>query len=333
MRHVNDTATTRRRCLGITCLSMASLMGIPCAAQALEWPDKPVKIIIPFSAGGATDSLGRALALELGKRWKQSVIVDNRPGARRALGANGATKAAPEGQNLNLTSGSMFTVNPFIYQKPPYSIDSFEMITKVASGPMVITVNAALPVKSLKELIAWAKNHPGVLHFVSAGNGSKVHMAGESFADAAGIEMIHVPYKGEGPAYSDLTAGICEVAVANINTMVPLLKGDRLRALVDTSHERSVLLPNIPTAAEAGLPGFDFISWFGLMAPAGTAKSLRHRIYEDLRSALDQPGLKRYFQDLGMTPVLSEPGTLAQDIAREQAHWKTLIAKRGIHVK
>jgi len=271
--------------------------------------------------------------LELGKRWKQSVIVDNHPGAGGALGAEAAAKSPPDGHTLMLASGSMFTVNPFIYQKLPYSIDSFEMITKVASGPMVITVNAALPVKSLKELIAWAKNHPGVLHFASAGNGSQVHMAGESFADAAGIEMIHVPYKGEGPAYSDLMAGICEVAVANINTMVPLLKGDRLRALAVTSHERSVLLPNIPTAAEAGLPGFDFISWFGLMAPAGTAKSLRHRIYEDLRSALDQPGLKRYFQDLGMTPVLSEPGTLAQDIAREQAHWKTLIAKRGIHVK
>jgi len=335
MTHVISFTPSRRKYLKKTaCASVmftSFLMAIPFFAHGGEWPDKPVRLVVPFAAGGATDQLGRALAVDLGKLWKQPVVVDNRSGAGGALGAEVVAKASPDGYTLLLASGSMLTVNPYLYPKLPYSTESFELISKVASGPMVVTVNASLPVKNLKDLIAYAKNNPGKLHFASAGNGSQVHMAGEAFADAAGISMIHVPYKGEGPAYSDLMAGICEVAVANINAISPLLKGDRLRALAVTSKERSFLLPDVPTASEAGLSGFEFVGWFGLMAPAGTPKALTSRMYADVKTSLEQPGLKRYLHDQGMSATLSEPGMLGQDISKEQARWKSLVAKRNIN--
>ena len=174
--------------------------------------------------GGATDFLGRALASELGKRLKQNVIVENRAGAGGSVGAQAVALSPADGYTLLLASGSMFTVNQFIYGKLPYSLDNFSLVGKVASGPMVVTVNAGLPVKNIRELIAYAQARPGKLNFSSAGVGSQTHMAGEAFSDAAGVKLVHVPYKGEGPAYSDLMAGVVEVAVANINAITPLLR-------------------------------------------------------------------------------------------------------------
>ena len=186
------------------------------------------------------------------------------------MGAQAVALSPADGYTLLLASGSMFTVNQFIYGKLPYSLDNFSLVGKVASGPMVVTVNAGLPVKNIRELIAYAQARPGKLNFSSAGVGSQTHMAGEAFSDAAGVKLVHVPYKGEGPAYSDLMAGVVEVAVANINAITPLLKGDRLRALAVTGKERSPLLPDVPTVAEAGVPGFEYTGWFALMTPAGT---------------------------------------------------------------
>ncbi|WP_137920340.1 tripartite tricarboxylate transporter substrate binding protein [Hydrogenophaga sp. 2FB] len=302
----------------------------PAWAQANAWPDKPVRIVVPFAAGGATDLLGRALAVELGKLWKQPVIVDNRPGAGGALGAEIVAKSPADGYTLLLASGSMFTVNPFIYSKLAYSADSFELISKVANGPMVVTVNADVPAKTLKELIAYGKANPHVLNFASAGNGSQVHMAGEAFADASGLQLTHVAYKGEGPAYADLMAGVVQMAVANINAITPLLKGNRVRALAVTGTERSALLPDVPTASEAGLPGFEFVGWFGLMAPVGTSNAITGKTYADLREAVVQPTMKRYMAEQGMSPAISEQGKLVKDIAQESTRWKVLVAKRGI---
>ena len=185
------------------------------------------------SRPAATDFLGRALASELGKRLKQNVIVENRAGAGGSVGAQAVALSPADGYTLLLASGSMFTVNQYIYGKLPYSLDNFSLVGKVASGPMVVTVNAGLPVKNIRELIAYAQARPGKLNFSSAGVGSQTHMAGEAFSDAAGVKLVHVPW-GEGPAYSDLMAGVVEVAVANINAITPLLKGDRLRALAVT---------------------------------------------------------------------------------------------------
>ena len=296
-----------------------------------EWPsEKVIKIVIPFSAGGATDLLGRALAVELGKSLKQTVIVDNKPGAGGGIGAQSVANSPADGYTLVLASGSMFTVNQFIYKKPGYSLASFEPIAKVASGPMVVTVNSELPVKNTRELIAYAKSKPATLNFASAGVGSQTHMAGEYFGDTGDIQILHVPYKGEGPAYADLMAGVVQMAVANINAISPLLKGGRVRALSVTGTERSPLLPDVPTTAEDGLPGFEYTGWFALLAPAGTPKPVVDKLLAGVKDAVTQPAMKRYLDDQGMYASVVAPAALKQEISSESAKWKILVEKKKI---
>lgn len=311
----------------LACIAGAMLFGSPVSAN--EWPKQPVRLVVPFSAGGATDLLGRALANELGKIWKQSVVVDNRPGAGGALGAEIVSKSPADGYTLLLASGSMFTVNQYIYPKLSYTVQNFDLITKVASGPMVITVNGNVPAKTVPELVAYVKANPGKVNFASAGNGSQVHMAGEAFADASGIDIVHIAYKGEGPAYADLLAGTVQMAVGNINAIAPLLKTGKIRALAVTGKERAALLPDVPTATEAGLP-FEFTGWFALAAPAGTSKELIAKMYADVQQAMQQPGMKRYLADQGMSATISAPGKLGEDILKESARWKVLVEKRKI---
>lgn len=315
------------------CRSLAAGIALaPLAAAATaQWPaENVVKIVVPFAAGGATDLLARSLATELGRRWKQTVIVENKAGAGGSVGAQAVAKAAADGYTLLLASASMFTVNQHIYSKLPYSIENFEPVTKVASGPMVVTVNADLPVKTTAELVAYAKANPGKIQFASAGIGSQTHIAAEAFADASGIELLHVPYKGDGPAYSDLMAGVVQLALGNINAISPLLKGQRLRALSVTGRERSALLASVPTTAEDGVPGFEFVSWFALMAPAGTPQQIVSRIYADVKLTLDQPQLRRYLEEHGMAAAMSPPGTLPGEIAKESLRWKALVARKNI---
>jgi tripartite-type tricarboxylate transporter receptor subunit TctC len=304
--------------LAMFAFAIAPLYMVP--AHAEEWPSKPIRLVVPFSSGGATDLLARAVALELGKQWKQPVVVDNRPGAGGGVGAEVVAKSAPDGYTLLLASGSMFTVNPFIYQKLPYSAESFEMISKIASGPMVVTINTKVPARTMAELISYAKANPGKLTFASAGNGSQVHIASEAFAEAAGLDVVHVPYKGEGPAYS----------VGNINAISPLLKGGRLRALAVTGKERSTLLPDVPTVAEAGLQGFTCYGRFALMAPAGTPKGLTAKMYADFERAAAEPSMQRYLATQGMTKTLTPKGRLPEEIAQESGRWKILVSKRKI---
>lgn len=314
--------------LSLAYIASAMLFG-SLGASASEWPKQPVKLVVPFAAGGGTDLLGRTLANELGKIWKQPVIVDNRPGAGGGLGAAIVAKSPSDGYTLLLASGTMFTVNQFIYPKLSYTSQNFDLITKVASGPMVITVNGNVPAKNVRELISYVKANPGKLNFASAGNGSQVHIAGEAFADASGIDMVHIAYKGEGPAYADLLAGTVQMAVGNINAISPLLKTGRIRALAVTGKERAALLPDVPTATEAGLP-FEFTGWFALAAPAGTSKELVAKMYADVQQAMQQPDMKRYLADQGMSATISAPGTLREDILKESVRWKVLVEKRKI---
>lgn len=330
MKNQTQPNIARRRIVKTLGCGLALTPFIALPARA-DWPaDKVIRMIVPFSAGGATDLLGRALAAELGKGLKQSVIVENRAGAGGSVGAQAVASAPADGYTLLLASGSMFTVNQFIYGKLPYSLTDFSPIGKVANGPMVITVNANLPVKNTRELIEYARARPGKLSFSSAGVGSQTHMAGEAFSDAAGIELMHVPYKGEGPAYTDLMAGVIEVAVGNINAIVPLLKGGRLRALSVTGKERSALLPDVPTTAEDGVPGFEFTGWFALLAPAGTPQASVDRLLADARTAVAQPNMQRYLADQGMSATIVPAAALREEIARESAKWKALVEKKKI---
>lgn len=328
-RPLLQAAGLLRRAARCAALCTAAL-ALAAPASAAEWPDKVVKIVVPFAAGGATDLLARLLAVELGKSWKQTVIVENRAGAGGAVGAQAVAKSPADGYTLLLASGSMFTVNQYIYSKLPYRLEDFEPISKVASGPMVVTVNADVPVKNTRELLAYVRANPGKVQFASAGAGSQTHIAGEAFTDAGGLNILHVPYKGEGPAYVDLMAGVVQLAFGNINAITPLLKGGRVRALSVTGRERSPLLPNVPTTAEDGLPGFEFVGWFALMAPAGTPKPIVARMSEDVKQAVVQPGMKRYLNEQGMTGTPGGAQALTSDIQRESARWKALVAKRNI---
>jgi tripartite-type tricarboxylate transporter receptor subunit TctC len=326
----NQPVHGRRRLIKAMGYGLALSPWLAAPARA-NWPsDKAIRMVIPFSAGGATDLLGRALASEMAKGLNQTIVVENRAGAGGSVGAQAVAGSPADGYTLLLASGSMFTVNQFIYSKLPYSLKDFSLIAKVASGPMVITVNAELPVKNTRELIAYAKARPGKLSFSSAGVGSQTHMAGEAFTDAAGIDLMHVPYKGEGPGYTDLMAGIIQVAVGNINAIAPLLKGGRLRALSVTGKERAALLPGVPTTAEDGVPGFEFTGWFALMAPAGTPQAAIDRLLAVANQAVEQPGLKRYLQDQGMAPTIVPGAALQKEIAAESAKWQALVQKKGI---
>jgi tripartite-type tricarboxylate transporter receptor subunit TctC len=329
--HLNPSTPSRRRAIATIAGGLLLGPSLVRSAFAADWPaGSTIKIEIPFAAGGATDLVGRALAVELQKNLHQTVVVEDKPGAGGTIAAVYVANTQPDGYTLMIPSGSMFTVNPFIYQNLPYTLEKFSIVCNVASGPMIVVINASQPFKTTKELIAYAKANPGKLKFSSAGVGSQTHIAGEAFGDAAGIEIVHVPYKGELPGYNDLMAGVIDMSVGNFNAIYPLLKGGRLRALSVTSSERSTLLPDIPTTSEDGLPGFEFTGWFALMAPAGTPKPIIDRLFRETKAAVEQPGMKAYLAQQGMVATVTPPDELKAQIQDEAKRWKALIEKKHI---
>ncbi|HVL55190.1 MAG TPA: tripartite tricarboxylate transporter substrate binding protein [Burkholderiaceae bacterium] len=328
---MTDRDLSRRRMLLKAFAAGAAVsFAAPGFAQG-SWPTRPVRIVVPFSAGGTTDVVARALAKELGDLWGQSVIVENRAGAGGNIGADAVAKSAPDGYTLLMTSGSIFTVNPHMYEKLPFDpVKDFVAITNVASGPQLVVVNPSVPGKNLKEFIAYAKANPGKVNMGSAGIGSQVHMAGESFADAAGISVTHVPYKGEGPAYTDLVAGQIQLMVGNIAAAAPFVQNGRIRALAVTSKTRSQLLPDVPTVAEAGIPGFENTGWFGFMAPAGTPQDVVDKIHRDTAKVLGQTQMKARLFVQGMVPVANTPEQFAKAIREESQRWQKIVRSRGL---
>jgi tripartite-type tricarboxylate transporter receptor subunit TctC len=323
-------ATRIRTALSAT-LALACVMS-PCGASANDaWPAKPVKIVVPFSAGGTTDVVARVLGQKLSERWGQSVVIENRAGAGGNVGAEAVAKAAPDGYTLLMASGSVLTVNPHLYKRLPFDVErDFVPITNVASGPMLVVINPAVPAKTLKDLLALAKAKPGSLNFGSAGVGSQVHMAGENLAAAAGLSLVHVPYKGEALAYNDLVAGNIQLVVGNLAGAAPFVTAGKLRALAVTGRERSKLLPDVPTVAEAGLPGFDNTGWFGLVAPAGTPADVVNRIHRDTAAVMDSTEMRARLFVQGMTPVANAPAEFARSITAESARWARVVGDRNL---
>ena len=322
----------RRVVVGLAAASCALALctSLPAAAQD-AWPTKPVRIVVPFAAGGTTDVVARAVAKDLGEMWGQPVVVENRGGAGGNIGADAVAKSAPDGYTLLMTSGSIFTVNPYMYAKMPFDAKKdFIPVTNVASGPQLVVVNPSVPAKTLKEFIAYAKKQPGKLNFGSAGIGSQVHMAAESFLDAAGIDLAHIPYKGEGPSYTDLVSGAIQLMVGNIAAAAPFVNNGRLRALAVTSSTRSPLLPNVPTVAESGLPGFENTGWFGFMLPAGTPQPIVDKVYRDTVKVLQNTEMKARLFVQGMTPVGNSPADFAKAIDKESAHWAKVVERRKL---
>ncbi len=310
-------------------LTLSLLGAVPAAAQD-QWPNKPVRIIVPFSAGGSTDVLARLVGQKLAARWNQAVVIENKGGAGGNVGADLAAKSAPDGYTLLMASGSI-AINPSIYKKMPFDTKKdLVPITNVAGGPMLVVVPDSSPAKNLKELIALAKAQPGKLNFGSAGVGSQVHLAGENFANATGVEITHVPYKGEAVAYNDLMAKQIDLMVGNFAAASALLGPGRLRALAVTSKDRTVQLPDVPTVAESGLPGFENTGWFGLFAPAGTPAHVLAKVQKDTAAVMAETETKARLYVQGMTPIANSSAEFAATIDSEMQRWATVVKNRNI---
>ncbi|MFN4900457.1 MAG: Bug family tripartite tricarboxylate transporter substrate binding protein [Betaproteobacteria bacterium] len=300
-------------------------------ANAQAFPNKPVRLIVPFVAGGATDIVARLVAQKLSAAWGQPVVVENRGGAGGNIGADAVAKSPADGYTILVTSGSIVTVNPHMYAKMPFDAKKdLAPITNLASGPQVLVVHPAVPAKNVKELVALAKSKPGQLNFGSAGIGSQVHMAAEAFVYAAGIEAQHIPYKGEAVAFTDLAGGQVQFMVGNIAGATGHIQSGRIRALGVTSAKRSPQLPDVPTVAEAGLPGFENTGWFGFMAPAGTPKPIIDKIHADTVKVLADQEVKDRLTQLGMAPVGNSPADFTKEIAVEYERWGKVVTARKI---
>jgi tripartite-type tricarboxylate transporter receptor subunit TctC len=312
---------------------LALLLAMACSgAWAQGYPNKPVRIIVPFPPGGATDIVTRLVAQKLTEAWGQSVIVENRSGAGGNIGGEAAAKSAPDGYTLFMTSGSIVTANQYIYKKMPFDpVKDLIPITNVASGPQVIVVNPSFPAKTFKEFIDAARAKPGALNYGHAGIGTQTHLAAENFLYAANLNVTSIPYKGEGPAMTDLIANQINMVTANIAGAIGSVNQGKLHALAVTGKLRSPQLPNIPTVAET-LPGFENIGWFGLMAPAGTPKEVVDKVYRDTAKVIDTTEMRARFYVLGMVPVGNTPEQFADAIRVESARWAKVVRERKIVV-
>ena len=325
--------TNRRLVLGRLCAATTAVCAIlgamPAAAQE-RWPAKPVRMVVPFAAGGSTDIVARMVAQKLSTLWGQPVVVENRAGAGGNVGADVVAKSQADGYTLLMASGSI-TINPHIYKRMPFDTKKdLAPITNVASGPMLLVVPDRAPVKNVKELITLAKSAPGTLNFGSAGIGSQVHLAAENFADAARIEIKHVPYRGEALAYNDLMAGQIQMMVGNFAAASALLGPGRLRARAVTGKQRSALLPDVPTVAESGLPGFENTGWFGLLAPAGTQQDVIAKIQRDTAKVLGETETKARLYVQGMTGVGNTSAEFGKAMEAESSRWESVVKNRNI---
>lgn len=310
-------------------LAGALTLALPQLATAQSWPTRPIKLIIPFAAGGTTDILGRLLAQQLTKDLGQNVIVENKGGAGGNIAAEFVAQSPADGYTIMLASGSMLTVNPNLYKKLPvnYAKD-FVYITNVASGPMLLSASTKLPVKNFGEFIAYAKTKD--LNFGSAGIGSQVHMAGENLTYAANIPATHVPYKGESAAINDLVSGQIDFMVGNLTAATGFAKNGQIKPLAVTSAKRVKQLPDVPTVAEAGIPGFESTGWFGLVAPAATPKAITDKIYDATVKAVSSEAMKKSLDLNGLTAVVNNQKDFEAQVKSESTTWEKVIKGRNI---
>jgi tripartite-type tricarboxylate transporter receptor subunit TctC len=296
------------------------------------WPSRPIRMVVPLSPGGFADVPGRILAARLSSLLGYNVFVENRPGAGGTIGADFVAKSAPDGYTL-LFTGTPHVISAWIYKKLPYEpLKDFEPVALVASGPYVLVVNPQLAVNSVRELIAAAKARPGKIDYASSGNGSAQHLVSALFASMAGIELNHVPYKGSGPAMQDLLGGQVKVSFAGIPNVLPHVKAGRLRALAVSTPQRSPDLPDVPTAAEAGVPGYQATLWLNLAAPAGTPGDIVQRIYAETARALQDADLQQNFRAAGVEASPMSPQELAGFMRGEYEKWGKVVHDTGATV-
>jgi tripartite-type tricarboxylate transporter receptor subunit TctC len=322
-----------RRLLAACAVLVTAVLAFAFPAEADTFPSRTVKLVVPFPPGGPLDATGRAIAQKLTEAWGQSVIVENKPGAGGNIGADYVAKSAPDGYTVVMGALSTHAVNPSLYPKMPFDAQrDFAPITLVAITPNVLVVNPSLPVHSVKELIAYAKANPGKLSFGSGSIGSAGHLAGELFKVDAGVDMVHVPYKGAAPAMQGLLAGDTQLMFDNLASAMSQVKAGKLRALAVTTAERSKLVSDLPTMAEAGVPGFDISTWYGLLAPAGTPPDLIAKWNADVTKILSAPEMRERLATQGAEAAPDSPADFAKFIASELVKYAKIVKASGAKV-
>ena len=312
-------------------LSAFTMLWLPALAQS--YPAKPIRLIVPFPAGGATDILARALSQKLGEKIGQTVVVENRPGAGGTIGADAASKSVADGYTLLLATSSTHSIGPAINPKIPYNAETdFTPIAYVASSPNVVVVPNTLPVKTMRDFIDYARKNPGKLNYASSGNGTIVHLTTEYFKAQSDTFILHIPYRGTALAIPDLVSGKVDVMFDSFVTGMPHVKDGKLRALAVTSAKRSALAPDMPTVAET-LPGFDSVTWFGLYGPKNLPQELIAKVNQAVNAALADNDVKERFARLGAEPTGGTPQAFASMVKADNAKWKKIIADRKIFVE
>jgi tripartite-type tricarboxylate transporter receptor subunit TctC len=312
-------------------IAMLGLLLAAAGAQAQQnYPTRPIRMIVPFPAGGQTDLVARIVTQRLGDAFKETVVVDNRPGGGGTIGADIALKANPDGYTLVMISVS-YTTNAALYKLPFDPLNDVSPISMLGETGFVVTVNLSSPAKTTKELIAYAKANPGKLNYASGGTGSSTHLATELFSQMAGVRMVHVPYKGTGQSLTDLIAGNIQIAFFGFNQILPHIKANRVRGLAVTTEKRSSALPDLPTAAEA-VPGYEAVQWFAVLAPKGLSRNLAGRWNKEVNGVLRLPDVKERLAADGVDPAGGSAEQLRSVLQRDIAKWKKVVEAANIKV-
>ena len=306
-----------------------SLAAFPAAAQT--YPTKPVKIVVGFAPGGGSDFAARVIAQQLTERMKNQVIVENKPGAGSLIGAEFVIKSAPDGYTLLLTPAS-YTVNPSVYKLSFDPLNDITPIAQISKGPYIVAVHPSVPAKTLKELVAYAKANPGKLSYASSGNGAHIHVATEYLLYTAGIDIVHVPYKGSGPALNDTVGGQVQMIFGSVATALQYVKSGRLRPLAVTTPKRIAAAPDIPTVAESGYPGWEVTNWHGLVGPKGLPKDIVQRLNKEVNVAVHSPEMVKVLSSDGLEPAGGTPEDLAALLKSEVARWAQVVKRANIKV-
>jgi len=325
-RAVGSSFTVRCFSLILLCVVL-SAPAIPAHAQ--QYPTKPVRFVVPFAPGGSTDTLARAIGIRLPEYLGQQVVVDNRPGANGDIGMLLVAKAPADGYTIVLGYIANLGIGPSLYKMPYDPVKDFAPVTQVAGASNIMTAHPSVPAKNLKEFVAYAKANPGAVNFATAGVASIGHLTGEYLNERAGMKMVHVPYKGSGQAISDLVGGHVKVMISGMASTLPHVKTGKLRALAVTGPQRSQAVPDVPTIAESGFPGFEARSWFGVLAPANTPKPVIARLHADIVKALQHPDVKQRLTGIGFEIVGSSPDEFGAYIRSEIKKWAKVVKASG----
>ena len=310
------------------------LAAAPSIVLAQAWPSKPIRLIVPFPPGGGNDVIARAVAQKLGERLGQSVVVENRAGANGIVGLQALMQSAPDGHTIAVGAAGPLAVNPGLYDKLPYDpVKDFAPITNMVNFPLLLVTHPSVAAKTTRDLVELAKAQPGKLHYSSPGSGNSGHLAGELFNSMAGVKTVHVPYKGQGPALADLLAGQVQMLYSSIPSVLPHIRQGQLNAIAVGSAKRVPSLPEIPTIAESGVPGYEAYSWVGMIAPAGTPKDVIARLYREIVEILKQKDVAEKLNGQGALPVGDSPEQFAAYIKAEIDKWSAVVRSSNIKVE